>query len=52
MARVFRTADVLRSVKLLELVFSPGAGTQSTLSPDAALTELMDGNKRFTTAAH
>jgi hypothetical protein len=22
---------------------------QSTLSPDAALTELMDGNKRFTT---
>ena len=33
----------------LELEFPPRAGAQSTLSPDAALTELMDGNKRFTT---
>ena len=34
----------------LELAFPPQARAQSTLSPDAALTELMDGNKRFTTA--
>jgi len=33
----------------LELVSPPQAGAQSTLSPDAALTELMDGNTRFTT---
>ena len=38
-----------------ELAFPPEAQAQSTLSPDAALAELMDGNKRFTTgrmAAH
>ena len=33
----------------LELASPPVAQAQSTLSPDAALTELMDGNKRFTT---
>ena len=33
----------------LELAFTPQARAQSTLSSDAALTELMDGNKRFTT---
>ena len=33
----------------LELEFPRRAGAQSALSPDAALTELMDGNKRFTT---
>jgi carbonic anhydrase len=33
----------------LELEFPPQARAQSALSPDAALTELMDGNKRFTT---
>jgi carbonic anhydrase len=33
----------------LELAFTPQAWAQSMLSPDAALTELMDGNKRFTT---
>jgi carbonic anhydrase len=33
----------------LELEFPPRAGAQSALSPDAALAELMDGNKRFTT---
>jgi carbonic anhydrase len=33
----------------LELVFPPQERAQTTLSPDAALTELMDGNKRFTT---
>ncbi len=32
-----------------ELAFPPEARAQSPLSPDAALTELMDGNKRFTT---
>jgi|ERR1035437_9798802 carbonic anhydrase len=32
-----------------ELAFPPEAQAQSTLSPDAALAELMDGNKRFTT---
>jgi carbonic anhydrase len=32
----------------LELAYPPYAGAQSTLSPDAALAELMDGNKRFT----
>jgi carbonic anhydrase len=33
----------------LKLAFPRQAGAQSMLSPDAALTELMDGNKRFTT---
>ncbi len=33
----------------LELTFPPQAGAQSTLSPDAALNELMEGNQRFTT---
>lgn len=33
----------------LELVFPPQAAAQSSFTPDAALTELMDGNKRFTT---
>ena len=33
----------------LELACTPQAQAQSTLNPDAALTELMDGNKRFTT---
>jgi carbonic anhydrase len=32
-----------------ELSFPEPVFAQSTLSPDAALTELMDGNKRFTT---
>jgi carbonic anhydrase len=32
-----------------ELAFPPEARAQSALSPDAALTELLDGNKRFTT---
>jgi carbonic anhydrase len=32
-----------------ELAFPPEARAQSALSPDAALTELMDGNQRFTT---
>ena len=32
----------------LDLALSLPANAQSTLSPDAALTELMDGNKRFT----
>jgi carbonic anhydrase len=32
----------------LELTAPSRAWAQSTLSPDAALTELMDGNKRFT----
>jgi carbonic anhydrase len=32
-----------------KLAFPPEALAQSALSPDAALTELMDGNKRFTT---
>jgi carbonic anhydrase len=31
-----------------ELGSPPQAGAQSTFSPDTALTELMDGNKRFT----
>src|ERR1700752_4962588 len=34
-----------------ELSFPEPVFAQSTLSPDAALTELMDGNKRFTTGA-
>jgi carbonic anhydrase len=33
----------------LELTFPAQARAQSTLSPEAALTELMDGNKRFAT---
>lgn len=33
----------------LELAFPPEVRAQSALSPEAALTELMDGNKRFTT---
>lgn len=33
----------------LELALPPETQAQSMLSPDAALTELMDGNKRFTT---
>jgi carbonic anhydrase len=33
----------------LELAFPSPARAQSPLSPDAALTELMDGNKRFAT---
>lgn len=32
----------------LEFTIPPTAWAQSTLSPDAALTELMEGNKRFT----
>jgi carbonic anhydrase len=32
----------------LDLAVPLSANAQSTLSPDAALTELMDGNKRFT----
>lgn len=32
----------------LDLTFSSAAQAQSTLSPDAALDELMDGNKRYT----
>lgn len=32
----------------LDLTFSSPAQAQSTLTPDAALAELMDGNKRFT----
>ncbi len=32
----------------LQLTFPSAAWAQSTLSPDAALNELMDGNKRFT----
>src|SRR5215212_9149536 len=32
----------------LELAIPPTATAQSTLTPDAALTQLMDGNKRFT----
>ena len=32
----------------LELIAPSPAWTQSTLTPDAALTELLDGNKRFT----
>jgi len=34
--------------KGLGLTATPRAWAQSTLSPDTALTELMDGNKRFT----
>src|SRR5579862_9163636 len=34
-----------------ELSFPKSVFAQSTLSPDAALTELMDGNKRFTTGS-
>src|ERR1700686_5352429 len=33
----------------LELALPPQVRAQSTLSPSAALTELMAGNKRFTT---
>ncbi len=32
----------------LELTIPPATWAQSTLSPDAALTELLEGNKRFT----
>jgi carbonic anhydrase len=32
----------------LDLTFAPAARAQSSLTPDAALNELMDGNKRYT----
>ncbi|HWG50555.1 MAG TPA: carbonic anhydrase [Candidatus Acidoferrales bacterium] len=32
----------------LELAIPPGAHAQSTLTPDAAISELINGNKRFT----
>src|SRR5579872_4836777 len=32
----------------LDLTFPSPAQAQSTLTPDSALTELMDGNKRYT----
>ena len=32
----------------MDLAFSPRALAQSALTPDAALNELMDGNKRYT----
>jgi carbonic anhydrase len=42
------TAAGLAAAAGMELVTSPAALAQSTLSPDAALQELLEGNKRFT----
>jgi len=42
------TAAGLAAVAGIELITPPRALSQSTLTPDAALQELMDGNKRFT----
>jgi carbonic anhydrase len=43
------TAVGLAAAAGMELMTPPRALSQSALSPDAALQELMDGNKRFTT---
>jgi carbonic anhydrase len=42
------TAAGLAAAAGIELATPPRALSQSTLTPDAALQELMDGNKRFT----